>query len=229
MTNTVVTYYSSVPALYDEASQQNLIRIWERSWRKAGWTAVVLTEADVRSYSRFKFFAEQFNSKPTEYGSLYSNAVFLRWLAAAHYGFLRGVDVMLTDYDVVNYGFAPRAINPGKMIIFCDEPPKTIFMGAVLGSAQHFLDMAELFVAASPGQHDWNAHAGMYHQDDLSLLVRMFESKTLPKPDWLIKENGCALFDNPSWPTARLVHYGYKMHDLGLWPKHKHIDNLRPL
>lgn len=225
--NTVVTYYVPVPGLWDPESQEHLIRLWARSWRKAGWNPIILTTADVESHPRYGFFKEQFELKPTEYGVTYTSACFLRWLAAARYGGIRGIDIMLVDYDVVNYGFEPQELRPNEMTIFCDEPPASIFMGAVLGTPQHFLDMAELFVAATPDQHDWNNHAQCYHQDDLSLLCRMFESGTLKKPEWLVKRPGCALFDYSAWRTSKLVHYGFAMKSLGYWPKHEHIERLR--
>lgn len=227
MTRCVVTYYVPVPGLWSIDSQRALIDVWERSWRKAGWDPVVLTEADTSTHPRYAFFKEHFDAKPTEYGVEYTSACFMRWLAAAHYGSLRGTDVMLVDYDVINYGFEPQEVRPNELTIFCDEPPASIFMGAVLGTPQHFLDMAELFAAAKPDQYDWNDHAKLFHQDDLSLLCRMFESKTLAKPDWLVKRPGCALFDYSSWRTSKLVHFAYALKALGYWPKHEHIEKLR--
>lgn len=227
ITNQVVTYFVPVPGLWDVDSQDKLIEVWRRSWVKAGWIPTVLTEADVKSHPRYLFFKEHFDAKPTEYGTVYTSACFMRWLAAAHFGSLRGFNVMLTDYDVINYGFEPQEVGLNEMTIFCDEPPASVFMGAVLGKPQHFLDMAEIFAAAKPDQNDWNAHANMFHQDDLSLLCRMFESKTITKPDWLIKRPGCALFDYPAWRTSKLVHFGYAMRGLNYWPKHEHIEKLR--
>jgi hypothetical protein len=227
MTDQVVTYYVPVEGLWSVESQRALIEVWSRSWEKAGWTATVLTEADVASHPRFAFFKEHFDAKPTEYGVQYTSACFMRWLAAAHYGSLRSDGIMLVDYDVVNYGFEPQELRPNEMTIFCDEPPATVFMGAVLGRPQHFLDMAELFAAAKPGEHDWNTHAKLFHQDDLHLLMRMFENKTLDKPEWLVKLPGCALFDYQSWRTSKLVHFGYACKQLGYWPKHEFIEKLR--
>lgn len=225
--NMAVTYFTPVPDLYDPASQRALIDVWQRSWRKAGWEPVVLQEADVKSHPRYEFFREHFEAKPTEYGVAYTASCFMRWLAAAHYGSLRGQGIMLVDYDVINYGFEPQAPRPEEMTIFCDEPPASVFMGAVLGTPQHFLDIAEIFAAAKPCEHDWNAHAGLFHQDDLSLLCRMFETGTLTKPDWLVKRPGCALYDYSAWRTSKLVHYGFAMKQLGHWPKHEHIEKLR--
>lgn len=225
----VVTYYVDVPGLWGNETQRALIALWKKSWEKYGWTATVLEEADVKSHPRFEFFNEHFRAKPTEYGVPYTTACFMRWLAAHHYAAPRTGAIMLTDYDVVNHGFEPVEVEPGKMKLFCDEPPTSVFMGAVLGSAQHFLDMAELFASWAPDEHDWNHHAQCYHQDDLSMLVRMFESKTRPKPDFFVKVPGCALFDYSSWRTSKLVHYGYAMRQAGYWPKHEFIEKLRSI
>jgi len=216
------TYYVNVPGLWSDESQRALIDVWQRSWRKAGWEPVVLTEDDARKHPRFDFFNEHFRSLPSEYGVDYTTACFMRWLAVAQAG-----GGLLLDYDVINYGFEPQAVEPGVMKIFCDEPPVGVFMGMVLGSAQHFLDMSELFAAGRPDSHDYNYSAQMMHCDDLSFLKRMFETQTRPKPEWLIRVPGCALFDYRSWQTAKVVHYGFAMKGLGFWPKHEWIERLR--
>lgn len=231
MINQVVTYYVDVPGLWPADTQLALIDVWHRSWTKSGWKATVLTEADVRTHPRFSFFDEHFRAKPSEYGVDYTTACFMRWLAASHFsnGACNGGAVMLTDYDVINYGLEPWKFNPKKMLILCDSPPVGVFCGAIAGVAQNFLDMAELFAAAHPHeQHDMNYHAKILHQDDLSLLKRMFETKTLQKPDWFERHHGCALYDYSSWRTSKLVHYGYIMKEAGFWPKHAHIEKLRP-
>lgn len=227
MSNHVVTYYVPVEGLWSDESQRKLIEVWRRSWEKAGWTATVLTESDCKTHPRYGFFREHFFAKPSEYPIDYTAACFMRWLAAAHFGALRSDVVMLTDYDVINYGFEPRPPEHGKMEILCDEPPVSIFMGAVLGTPQHFLDMAELFAAWKPDDLDFNHNAGLLHQDDLSMLVRMFETKTRPKPDWFIKSPGCTLYDYGGYRTAKMVHFGYAMKQRGFWPKHEWIEKIR--
>lgn len=223
----VVCYYVQVPGLWSDDSQRALIELWRKSWRKYGWTATVLTEADVRTHPRFDFFNEHFRAKPTEYGVEYTTAAFMRWLAAAHYAAPRSGWVFLSDYDVMNHGLEPVEVEEGKMKVHCDEPPASVFMGAVLGCAQHFLDIAELFAAWAPDELDFNYRANCFHQDDLSMLARMFETKTRPKPEWFVKVPGCALFDYSSWRTSKLVHYAYAMKQLGYWPKCDFVGKLR--
>lgn len=230
--NYAVTYYVPVEGLWSDDSQRKLIDVWARSWRKAGWEPVVLTEADVRTHPRFNFFNDHFRAKPTEYPAEYSNACFVRWLAASHFGALRGANVLLLDYDVISYGFEPQDPLPNEMSIFCDEPPVSIFMGAVLGTPQNFLDIAELFAAWKPDDLDYNHNAKCMHQDDLSMLVRMFHplpgDTARPKPDFLVKRPGCSLYDYSGYRTSKMVHFGYAMKQRGFWPKHEWIEKIRP-
>lgn len=228
-----MTYYQSCPSLYDESSQWALIDVWRRSWEKAGWETVVMQEHHLADHPRYAFFVEQFRSKPTEYPVDYTAACFLRWFAAYVLGSRDGAPLLLSDYDVINYGMEPRDPEPGKMEILCDEPPASIYMGAVLGQPQNFLDIAELFASWKPDSLDKGYNSGVYHQDDLSMLARMFHpppgDTARPKPDWLVKRNGwCALFDYASYRTAKLVHYGYQMKHRNYWPKHKYIEHIRP-
>ncbi len=225
----VVCYYDEVPSLWAVDTQRRLIDLWQQSWQNHGWTATVLTEADVKTHSRYGFFRDNFRAKPSEYPADYTYACFMRWLCASHYAKPRGGTVVLSDYDVINYGRRPMEIIPGNLRLMCDPPPPTIFMGVVIGGWQHFLDIAELFAAWTPDEKDFNRNANCYHQDDLSMLERMFEHKTRPRPDWFTRVPGCALFGfGDGWKSANLVHFGYEVKKTGLWPKHSAIQQLRP-
>lgn len=223
----VFTYYQPIEGL---PCQRALLDVWCRSWAKAGWEPIVLSEDDVKQHPRFSFFKEHFWAKPALYGNDYSGACFMRYFAAAIHG-----GGMLVDADVINYSFPPTEPTPGKMKIFADGV--SVFAGAFLASAQHYLDMAELFAAWVPDEHDSKHSARLFdipplperpHCDDLGLLVRMFETGTYSKPPWLVRRPGCALWDSSSCATAPLVHYGFKMLQTGHWPKHLHIESLRP-
>jgi len=219
----VFTYYSHVPALYSEESQRALIDVWARSWKKAGWNPVVLSDRYLRHDPRYPMLKKKFLEHPTEYGDEYTLSCYMRWHAVATQG-----GGMLVDYDVINYGFAPRTPPADRMIIFCDDPPGSIFMGAVLGTRGHFEQMTNIFYNWQIKPEDTGAQANWWYYNDLMMLERLFHTNHHAKPAWLVKENGCALYDYPSWKNSRLVHYGYKMHETGHWPKHQHIEKLRP-
>lgn len=219
----VFTYYSHVPGLYDEASQRALIDVWARSWKKAGWNPIVLSEKILRNNPPYPAFKKKILSHEYEYGADYTLSCALRWLAVAHMG-----GGMLVDYDVINYGFEPRTPPKDRMIIFCDDPPASVFMGAVLGTREHFEKMVDIFSTWVIKPEDTGAQANWWYYNDLMMLERLFHTTHHNKPAWFVKENGCALFPYDSWKTSRLVHYGYAMKEAGHWPKHLHIERIRP-
>jgi hypothetical protein len=221
----VFTYYMPVPGLWSDVSQRGLIDVWARSWTKQGWEPVVLTEDDARKHPNFSYYKEKFWALPTGYGHDYEGACFMRWLAVAQAG-----GGMMVDYDVINYGFLPYDQPPEEMSVFADPTPERIFMGAVAGQSQYFQEMADIFALWGPDQYDINTALeaeDKRHCSDLAMLIRMFDTKTYPKPDWLKRRDGCALFDHPSWNTSKLVHYGYAMRAAGYWPKYEHIEKIR--
>jgi hypothetical protein len=175
-------------------------------------------------------FNQRVSSLPSEYGPLYDRACFIRWLAmAAQEAGTHGGGIML-DYDVINYGLSPREPDPNKMVVFCEHPPIPVDLGAVLGTREHYQKMCEIIANWTPDKNDWNDSSTYhgYHCSDLSLLVRMFEHKNFPKPEWLQKECGVqGRFPRESFKTAPLVHYGFDMKHAGFWPKYQWIEKLR--
>jgi hypothetical protein len=220
-------YYMPVPGLWPDSDMWALLDLWQKSWKAQGWETCILQEHHAREHVRFPFFKEIFDSKPSRFGKEYTTACFMRWLAAAVVGFTENKPLMLCDFDVMNYYFAPRNPLPDKMEIICGGDK--IFMGTVLGTPQHFLDMAELFAAWRPDEKDFSPIYNELHMDDLRMLERMFDEKTLPKPEWLVRSPGCALFPQPGWKTAPMTHYAYAMRAAGFFPKHKFIPELRPI
>jgi hypothetical protein len=218
----VYTYYQPVPGLWPDSDMQELLRLWKQNWSRAGWNPIILQEHHARENPRFDFFNEHFRAKPTRFGEEYTTACAMRWAAVSHFG-----GGMMVDMDVFNYGWEPREVTSGIMQIFANFPPSGIFMGAVLGSAAHYNDFAELYAAWTPDHYDWNTQAGQYHLDDLRLVERMFDG-TKEKPEWLVRSPGCALFPNPGWKIAPLCHFAYSMRTAGFWPKWKFIPELRP-
>lgn len=223
------TYYMPV-GLYDDESQRRLIDVWARSWEKHGWEPIVLNEGDARQHPMWERFNQRVSSLPSEYGPLYDRACFIRWLAmAAQEAGTHGGGIML-DYDVINYGLSPREPDPNKMVVFCEHPPIPVDLGAVLGTREHYQKMCEIIANWTPDKNDWNDSSTYhgYHCSDLSLLVRMFEHKNFPKPEWLQKECGVqGRFPRESFKTAPLVHYGFDMKHAGFWPKYQWIEKLR--
>lgn len=224
------TYYMPIP-MYSEDSQRRLIDIWARSWAKQGWEPILLNEGDAKLHPNYEDFRRAIWGLPTEYGHEYESSCFLRWLAMAAQETDGGGGV-LTDYDVVNYRFKPRPVNPEEMYFLSDQVNR-ITMGVVIGARKHYEFFCNLFANWTPDKHDWNASAGLFHCSDLSMVTRMFEDGTWDKPAWAKKLNNFqAIFGQEpkpnAWRTAPLVHYGYNMKHAGYWPKYSFIETLRP-
>jgi hypothetical protein len=223
----VYTYYTPLreaPDLWAEDTQRKLIDVWRRSWAKRGWNPVVLTEQDAARHPRYPEFKKKFWSLPTEYGHNYEVACFMRWVAVSARG-----GGMLTDYDVINYSFTPRGPDPEKLIIYSDNPPEGIFLGAVIAPQSLYEGMCQMFFSWEVCENDWNASAKLYHCSDLSLIHRMYIRRDYPKPAWMHRYPGCGLFSVGDWKKAEMVHYGFEMKHHGYWPKYAHIETLRPL
>jgi len=217
--------------LYTDDSQRALIEVWRRSWERQGWEPVVLNESDAAQHPLWEQFNAKVSGLPSEYGPFYDRACWVRWMAmAAQTSGKYGGGLML-DYDCIAYNFPPRDPDPDKMILFCEHPPIPIDMGIVLGTAEHYEAFCKIVLGWIPDKNDWNdssTYHGM-HCSDLSLLVRMFQHKNFPKPDWLVRENGVqGRFPRESYKTAPIVHFGYDTILAGYSPKWQHIEKLRP-
>lgn len=222
-------YYEPV-GMYDDHSQRALIDVWARSWRKQGWDPIVLNPGDAMQHPMWERFEANVSKLPSEYGPLYDKACFRRWLAMAAQTSGKHGGGLLLDYDVINYRMTPFEPEPDKMVLFC-ETRQSICMGCVMGTQAHYEFMSNLMANWKVGPEDWNdstTYRG-YHCSDLSMLVRMFDGKNWPKPEWLVKEPGVqGFFPRETFRTAPVVHYGFEMKAAGFFPKYQHIERLRP-
>jgi hypothetical protein len=221
----VYTYYEPVPGLWTPESQEKLLDIWAASWSLAGWTPIVLRETDARKHPRYDAFRKKFWELPTEYGHDYEGACFLRYAAVSAAG-----GGMMVDYDVINYGFNTVAPDPAKLIFYCDRSEgQQMSTGCVNGPKELYEGICQLFMEWTPDERDWNKSATYdnYHCSDLTFACQMFQGKR-PRPDWVQLSTGCAIFPERTWKVSPLVHYPYSMRAAGYWPKHEHIETIRP-
>ncbi len=220
----VYTYYMPVAGLWDESSQRKLIDVWARSWAKQGWEPIVLNEGDAVKHPRYKEFKQKFWSLPTEYGHDYEGACFMRYAAMSACG-----GGMMVDYDVINYYFKPCVPDPKRMIFYSDQSAgQTESTGATLAPYELYEGLCQLFMEWTPTQMDWNgcAKPPQFHCSDLTYVNHCFAGR-LPKPEWMQKLPGCAVYPEKTWRTSPLVHYCYSFYrDFG--PKHENIEKQRP-
>lgn len=217
----VYTYYMEVPRLWPDDTQRALIALWEKSWRKHGWNPIVLHEHHAQKHPRYEIFKKKFWEFPTPFGHDYEGGCFMRWVA---------MDVMggglMTDYDVMNYGYPPRAVNPHTMIMISDKS-EAPWCGAILAPKKLFARMSQIFLDWKHEDGDWLPEYNLFHCEDQIFLRHMLYEKKRQCPNWLYWEGGMTMFPKV---TGKLVHYtSHAMKTAGRWPKHEHIEAIRPI
>lgn len=231
----VFTYFEPVPQLWEPSTQLRLIEIWKRSWAKHGWTPVVLNEESARRHPRYAEFKKKFWELPTEYGHDYEGACFMRYAATA---IQKQPMSMLTDYDVLNYGFTPehalaeqRKYRSHQLIFMSDDKIGSVATGAALGPWELFEGISHIFANWTPEEKDRNINSKTYnglHCSDLTCVILMLRG-VVPNPGWIHRSHGSVVWPHEGWETSPMVHYGYELHQAGLWPKCDVVEGLRPL
>ena len=79
--------------------QDNLIDVWQKSWRKYGWNPIIISKNDSNATDQQ---LEYLTNLPSINPKEYEMACFLRWNAMSNMG------GWMSDYDVVNCGFTPE-------------------------------------------------------------------------------------------------------------------------
>jgi hypothetical protein len=216
----VYTYYQHIPELWSEESQKGLIDVWRRSWEKCGWNPIVLTEEVAKKHPRYDEFKRKFWAFPTPFGSNYEGTCFMRWVAMVVAG-----GGLMTDYDVINYGFPPCAPDPEKLTVICDKTGP-VWCGAILGPAALFEGMCQIFYEWENNKGDWLEKEQLFHCEDQIFIRHMLMENKHPCPQWLRWYPGCSLYPKLTGP---LVHYtSAAMIADKQWPKYAHVERLRP-
>ena len=230
----VFAFYNPIhrDPLWDEADQRALIGLWDKSWRKHGWTPRLVNEDTAMLHPRYAQFYEKYHALPSGYGTDFDVACMMRYVAVAA---KQEPMSMLSDYDVINYGFTPEDANriaakseEANLVFF--SSPDAANCGATLGPWKLFEALSEVFEQWIPDEHDFVDYPNYkgQHCSDYNLMVRL-RNGTFPTPKWFRWEPGNIVWSRPGWETAALVHYGFQMKAAGHWPKWQHIEKLRPI
>lgn len=131
----VYTYHDNVPGM---GSQEWLLARWANSWKAAGFTPIVLSKDDAKTHKHWAELEKRFASYPTINPTAYETACYFRYIALVQRG-----GGMMTDADVMNYGFTPEDLQAAIEKAPNSELP-TIMLDAspcpcvVYGTAEQF-------------------------------------------------------------------------------------------
>lgn len=127
----VITYFENIDGLDFSKRSEDIMCLWKQSWKKHGWSTVVLDEKmalenptyDMLNLDDPKsiFYAEDrmLKKKPKWYK--YHRSCYRRLLAYCEYVKQNG-PTLYSDYDVMNYGFKPSLLKYlDSSSYFCTE------------------------------------------------------------------------------------------------------------
>lgn len=122
----VISYFNLISGSKFSSESQELIDIWNRSWRKHGWNTVSLNESHAKNNPLF-YELDLNNPDSNFYQTInpkmwrYHRSCYCRLLAYCQYVRENGI-TLYADYDVINYGFSSNILNFAKEnSYFCGE------------------------------------------------------------------------------------------------------------
>jgi hypothetical protein len=94
------TYFTSIAGM---ESHSEILKLWELSWRRRGWTTRILTVQDAQAHPRYNEFVARVDTYPTVNNREYERACYIRWLALVSVG-----GGWMSDTDTINFSFSPQ-------------------------------------------------------------------------------------------------------------------------
>ena len=133
----ILTYYEKI----DFKHQEELISLWEKSWKFHEFEPIILTEKDSERSNFYEEFVQKMNilhkeitQKPL---SPYGLSCWLRWLA---YSTQPEEKFYVSDYDVINHSFEIQ--EPSEVLHLMDDCCPCI----ASGSPSQFLNLCKKFI-----------------------------------------------------------------------------------
>jgi hypothetical protein len=203
----VFTFYASVEGKHEQ-EELDLIDLWKESWSQAGWEPIVLGQGSLIYDAESLEILNRVRQLPSINRKFLDYWCYARWLAVAQQG-----GGFMSDYDVINYSFAPR---PADKLTTYDRHVPCL----VSGDASEFRRALDWFL-----QHRTTflqRLTGRMHASDMVILqkhrAKFMQSAT------------CREYAQPGWEEAEVVHYSnHSMKPRGYVPRHTWIPQLRAL
>lgn len=199
----IYTYYH--PIYEDQTDQIRLIELWKDTWAANGWNPCIIGIEHAKMNPRFDEYYEVFSQFPTINSKEYELSCFLRWVAMEYIG-----DGVLTDYDVMNYGFSPIVVDNIIPYAYNTRCVPCI----ISGKTQAFSYVLNSFMKYDYSDKD--------HVSDQSIIQEMQLA--------CCHDNICLEYKEEDWYKAPLVHYPYGRTDgVGLSPRWKYVKEINEL
>jgi hypothetical protein len=185
----VFTYYDNFAG-----RQEPLIPLWKESWRKHGWNPVVLAPENAIRNLNYAAFVKAVSRLPTVNNKKYELACYVRHLAMGMAG-----GGLLTDYDVMCYGFTPQAMtdieskHPEEKFI-CTLHHRGVPC-AIYGRRAGFEWLCSQMMNWPPGEHRIEPRGP--HLSDMIICQRLK----------LHRADVCINYPAEGWDKALLVHF----------------------
>lgn len=178
---------------------------WFRSWNAAGWKPRILTLRHIKDSSEYVKRVEQY---PTVNPMPYTLCRYLRWMAIRDVG-----GGLLTDCDLINYGFKPEDLVHKSDIAVYDQAIRTGCVYITEEGAQQYLDWV---IEAGDRPELVGEWEGEPHIDDCAILQAHKDKVGLVSTKLEFPKNDDGSTDQCK--DAQLIHYTwvscYKFHGI---------------
>lgn len=208
--------YTYCEDLGPKFTDPELLALSQNSFRRHGFSVVVLSEEDARTHPLFGLLNTNPNLYRKDKGiTPYQRACYNRWMAVALVSKNDPLPPVMVDFDLINYGFTPDMLPPAQDIItMLGEIPCP---GMMIGTNAAFERMIAAFAeyAASPVAMD----DGLVN--DQRIIDLRHDLWTGFRLQFASGEKLLVEYLSEGWQTAKLVHYPFR------WMPLFGPDNLR--
>jgi len=181
----IYTYYEDVGF----PKPEGLLKLWTESWKRQGWTPIILDREKAMQSSRFKRVLYAANVLPTVNERAYEIASYVRYCAMETIG-----GGFLVDYDCINYSLKPESLANVKKFALARLAEGGFTWMTHIG-ARRFCDMIIDWIG---GEKPCMLLSGQPHLSDMHMAMFM----ELP-----FLTEYCLGYNVQGWQKASIVHY----------------------
>lgn len=217
---TIHTYYEEIPQFPHE---RPLLDLWAASWRRNGWTPVILTRADAARHPLLETLeVHALRHLPTINHRDYELACYRRWCA-----FQAAGGGWMADYDVLNYTLTPEGLepqpSPGPWMGLDNQNPSRLCPCFVGAGPEACAEAIGLFLAHRADEAD--RRGDRFHTSDQTILRRHAAALQARGRLHFLPLCGQYRSQETAWKTMPAVHFGNTaMIESRKMPRHLHLS-----